>query len=65
MVLDMRPLPRYRIDLVDAGGPDDPPAVIRLKNLLKRLGRDNCWKFRCTRAVEVKPAGGPGKGGGR
>jgi hypothetical protein len=55
----------YRIDLVDAGRPDDPPPVIRLKNLLKRLGRDTCWKFRCTRAVEVKPATAPEKEGQR
>ena len=50
---------RYELVLVDAGGAEDAPVVIRLRAALKRLLR--AFSLRCVRVVEVKPAEQPVK----
>jgi hypothetical protein len=41
----------FRLDLIDAGAPDDAPVCVRLRRAMKALLRS--YGLRCTRAVET------------
>jgi hypothetical protein len=46
---------RFRLEIQDAGNADSTPAIIRLRHLLKNMGRQ--WHLRCTRAVKIDAQG--------
>lgn len=53
--------PRYRVTVVATG--DGPPAIIRLRHLLKAMLR--AWGLRCVKVEELTdppPKEGPGDG---